>query len=90
MCSPPQAVFFPSSDEGGDNGGSTVLRLGRRIPSQDQVLSDSEIERLSQELVDTYRDADVTKDPYMSPAFAPDDLLKGLPPTDIIVSTMYK
>ncbi len=33
-----------------------------------------------------YRDKDSTKDPFMSPIFAPDELLSGLPPIHIIVS----
>ena len=33
-----------------------------------------------------YRDGDATKDPFMSPLFAPSEQLSGLPPVYIIVS----
>ena len=34
----------------------------------------------------SYDDGDATKDPFMSPMLAPDELLSGLPPIHIIVS----
>ena len=83
----PQAVFFPPST---NNGNATEqqhqLRLGRRVPSDDEKLSDEDIQVLARELLDRYKDPEVTKDPYMSPSFATDDMLQGLPPVDILVS----
>ena len=75
-----QAPFFPS------NVGQAQLRLGRQIPSKEEMLSDEEIERLTREILDTFNDPETTKDPFMSPGLAPDEFLKGLPPIHIIVS----
>lgn len=38
------------------------------------------------EIMRTYEDAEITKDPFISPALSPDDLLRGLPPINLIVS----
>lgn len=35
-----------------------------------------------------YRIGDVTKDPYMSPLLASDEMLSGLPPVHIVVSIL--
>ncbi len=46
------------------------------------------IEGLIEEVADTYKiSEDITTDPFVSPAFAPDDMLKGLPPMSLIVRT---
>ena len=38
------------------------------------------------EIMKTYEDTEITKDPFISPALSPDDLLRGLPPVNLIVS----
>ena len=38
------------------------------------------------EIMETYEDAEITEDPFISPALSPDDLLRGLPPVNLIVS----
>lgn len=35
-----------------------------------------------------FKDGDATKDPFMSPLLAPDEMLSGLPPVHIVVSSM--
>ena len=56
-------------------------------PSKDETLSEEEIEVLIEEVMATFDDADVTiKDPFISPVNSPDELLKGLPLINIIVS----
>ena len=58
------------------------------MPSKEDVLSEEEIEHLCRELLDTYKDSETTRDPFLSPALASDDLLEGLPPISIIVSPL--
>ncbi len=65
------------------------MRLGHRIPSPEETLTQQEMDSLVRELLDSYKDSDITKDPFMSPALAPDDLLQGLPPVDVIVCHLH-
>lgn len=58
-----------------------------REPDECDKLSSDEIEALVLEVMKTYQDPEVTKDPYMSPLLAPADLLTGLPTVHIIVSS---
>ena len=60
-----------------------------REPDEVDKLSQDELEALISEVVKTYQDPEVTKDPFMSPLLASDDLLNGLPTVHIIVSS-YK
>ena len=60
-----------------------------REPDEHDKLSPEEIEALVAEVIKTYQDADVTKDPFMSPLLAPSDLLVGLPTAHIIVSETH-
>lgn len=62
------------------------IRLGHRQPTKNELLSENEIEMLTRELLDSYKDSETTMNPYVSPSLAPDDFLIGLPPIDIIVS----
>ena len=78
-----QAAFFPPQSDSGED--DSEVRLGRRIPSPEETLTQQEIDSLVRELLDSYKDSDVTKDPFMSPALASDELLQGLPPVDVIV-----
>lgn len=57
-----------------------------REPDEQDKLSPDEIEALVLEVMKTYQDPEVTKDPYMSPLLAPADMLTGLPTAHIIVS----
>lgn len=57
-----------------------------REPDACDKLSQDEIEALILEVIKTYQEAEVTKDPFMSPLLAPDDLLIDLPTAHIIVS----
>ncbi len=79
-----QAAFFPPQS---DSGEEDEVRLGHRVPSPEETLTQQEMDSLVRELLDSYKDSDITKDPFMSPALAPGDLLQGLPPVDVIVCT---
>lgn len=61
----------------------------KQEPDERDKLTPEEIEALICEVVKTYQDAEVTKDPFMSPLLAPDDLLTGLPTAHIIVSVQF-
>ena len=74
-----QAPFFHKE---GDSG----HRLGRRTPSKEELLTEEEITKMIDEIMRTYEDAEITKDPFISPALSPDDLLRGLPPINLLVS----
>lgn len=58
-----------------------------RVPSKEEALSEEEIEALVEEVMSTFEDADITtSDPFISPLNSPDELLKGLPLVNLIVS----
>ena len=57
-----------------------------REPEEQDKLSQDDLEVLILEVLKTYQEPEMTKDPYMSPLLAPDDMLTGLPTTHIIVS----
>lgn len=59
----------------------------KQEPKEHDKLSPSEFEEAMEEVMKSYQDGDATKDPYMSPLLAPDELLSGLPPVHIVVST---
>ena len=59
-------------------------------PEQGDILSPSEFEELVEEMMKAFQDGDVTKDPFMSPALATDEMLSGLPPVHIIVIEHFK
>ena len=56
-------------------------------PDENDKLSPAELESLIDELVKSYDDPEIVNDPFMSPLLAPAELLKGLPPIHLIVST---
>ena len=58
----------------------------KREPIEEDKLSPTVFEELMEEMIKGFQDGDVTKDPYMSPLLAPDEMLSGLPPIHIIVS----
>ena len=58
----------------------------RQDPDRKDILSPTEFEELVEEMMKTFQDGDTTKDPYMSPLLATDEMLSGLPPVHIIVS----
>ena len=58
-----QAPFF---HERGDSG----HRLGRRTPSKEELLTEEEITKMIDEIMRTYEDAEITKDPFISPALS--------------------
>ena len=60
-----------------------------REPDPCDKLSQDEIDALISEVMKTYHEPEVTKDPFMSPILAPDDLLVGLPTAHIIVSELH-
>ena len=60
-----------------------------REPDEADKLSQDDLDALILEVLKTYQEPEVTKDPYMSPLLAPDDMLTGLPTTHIIVSGGY-
>ena len=59
------------------------------ITSSDNGTSERKrIEKLIEEVADIYKiSEDITTDPFVSPALAPDEMLKGLPPMSLIVRT---
>ena len=56
-----------------------------REPDECDKLSSDEIDALVLEVMKTYQDPEVTKNPYMSPLLAPADLLTGLPTAHNII-----
>ena len=57
-----------------------------RDPDECDKLSRDEIDALVLEVIKSYEEAEITRDPYMSPLLASADLLTGLPTAHIIVS----
>jgi len=60
----------------------------QREPDDKDKLTPIELEELLAEVMKMYESGPSTQDPFMSPLFATDDQLAGLPPVHIIVS-MY-
>ena len=60
----------------------------KRDPKEEDKLSPTAFEELVEEMIKGFQDSDVTKDPFMSPLLAPDEMLSGLPPIHIVVSIL--
>lgn len=67
------------------NSSADSVRLGRRKPHENEMLTEQQIQELVEEMMKNLQDSPVTLDPFISPALAPDDHLKGLPPIHIFV-----
>lgn len=63
---------------------STLINL-RQEPLKEDSLSPAEIDQLVDGVLKSFEDPEVTKDPYMSPALAPDEMLIGLPVVHLVV-----
>ena len=59
----------------------------KQEPHEGDKLTPAEFEDLVEEILKNFKDGDATKDPFMSPLLAPDEMLSGLPPVHIVVST---
>ena len=57
----------------------------RQEPLKEDSLSPAEIDQLVDGVLKSFEDPEVTKDPYMSPALAPDEMLIGLPVVHLVV-----
>ena len=66
-------------------GRTGSIRLGRRQPDKEEILSEQKIEEMVDEIVLSFKDPEITKDPFISPALAADEFLKGLPFVHILV-----
>ena len=62
----------------------TLLSLPQE-PLEEDRLSPAEIDQLIGEILKSFEDPEVTKDPLMSPALAPDKMLIGLPIVHLVV-----
>ena len=62
----------------------TLLCLPQE-PLEEDRLSPAEIDQLASEILKSFEDPEVAKDPFMSPALAPNEMLKGLPPVHLVV-----
>ena len=67
---------------------SGAVRLGRRKPNEDELLTEQQIHDMIEEMVESFKDPEITKDPFISPALADDKYLIGLPFMHIFVSTI--
>ena len=58
-----------------------------KVPTKNELMSDSEIDALVEKMLETFEDTEIAKtDPFISPVLSPDHLLVGLPPINIVVS----
>ena len=69
---------------------SGAVRLGRRKPNDDELLTEQQIHDMIEEMVESLKDPEVTKDPFISPALADDKYLIGLPFMHIFVRVFTK
>lgn len=61
----------------------------KQEPNEEDRLTPAEFEDLVEEVLKSYRTGDITKDPYMSPLLATDEMLSGLPPVHIVVGILF-
>ena len=62
----------------------TLISLPQE-PLEEDRLSPAAIDQLIGEILKSFEDPEVTKDPLMSPALAPDEMLIGLPIIHLVV-----
>ena len=65
----------------------SITFLHREHVEHEDKLTPDEIEQLVQEILKSFMDDEKTRDPYMSPSLAPEELLVGMPPIHLIVRT---